>query len=143
MTVRVFNPTEEGGSVPVQVTAIMIGVEDLARSKAFYGEGLGCAIDQDHPGFVSFDLGDGSSSLSLYEREAAAQDAGVSSEGSGFRGVSFHFIVRSSADVDEILGKALEAGGSVVKEGAAAQWGGYSGYFSDLDGYFWKVASAS
>jgi uncharacterized protein len=69
--------------VPLQVTAIMIGVEDLARSKKFYGEGLGCTIDQDHPNFVSFNLGDGSSSLALYEREAAAQDAGVSSEGSG------------------------------------------------------------
>ena len=44
--------------MPVQVTAIMIGVDDLARSKKFYGE-LGCAIDQDHPHFVSFDLGDG------------------------------------------------------------------------------------
>ena len=62
--------------MPLQVTAIMIGVEDLARSKKFYGGGLGCTIDQDHPNFVSFDLGDGSSSLALYEREAAAQDAG-------------------------------------------------------------------
>lgn len=33
----------------VQVTAIMLGVEDLARSKRFYADGLGCAIDQDHP----------------------------------------------------------------------------------------------
>ena len=56
--------------MPLQVTAIMIGVEDLARSKKFYGEGLGCTIDQDHPNFVSFDLGDGSSSLALYERRA-------------------------------------------------------------------------
>ncbi len=61
--------------MPLQVTAIMIGVEDLARSKKFYGEGLGCRIEQDHPNFVSFDLGDGSLSLALYEREAAAQDA--------------------------------------------------------------------
>jgi catechol 2,3-dioxygenase-like lactoylglutathione lyase family enzyme len=63
----------------VPVTAIMIGVEDLARSKKFYGEGLGRKIAQDHPNFVSFDLGAGSSSLALYERAAAAQDAGVSS----------------------------------------------------------------
>ena len=75
----------------VQATAIMLGVEDLARAKTFYAEGLGCAIDQDHPNFVSIDLGEGSSSLALYEREAAAQDAGVSSEGSGFRGVSFGY----------------------------------------------------
>jgi catechol 2,3-dioxygenase-like lactoylglutathione lyase family enzyme len=128
--------------VPVQVTAIMIGVQDLARSKKFYGEGLGCTIDQDHPNFVSFNLGEGSSSLALYQWKAAAQDAGVSSEGSGFRGVSFHYIVPSSEAVDEVMGKAVAAGGGVVKEAAATQWG-YFGYFSDPDGHLWKVASGS
>ena len=129
--------------MPLQVTAIMLGVEDLARSKKFYGEGLGCPIAQDYPNFVSFDLGDGSSSLALYQREAAAQEAGVSSEGSGFRGVSFHYIVPSSEAVDEVMANATAAGGEVVKEAAGAQWGGYFGYFSDPDGYLWKVASPS
>jgi catechol 2,3-dioxygenase-like lactoylglutathione lyase family enzyme len=128
--------------MPLQVTAIMLGVEDLARSKRFYGDGLGCTIDQDHPNFVSFNLGEGSSSLALYERQAAAQDAGVSPEGSGFRGVSFHFIVTSSEAVDEVMADAVAAGGGVVKEAAGAQWG-YFGYFSDPDGYLWKVASGS
>ena len=58
--------------MPLEVTAIMIGVQDLARSKKFYGEGLGCTIDQDYPNFVSFNLGEGSSSLGLHEWEAAA-----------------------------------------------------------------------
>ena len=129
--------------MPLQVTAIMLGVEDLARSKKFYGEGLGCAIEQDYPTFVKFNLGEGSSSLALYQREAAAQEAGVSSEGSGFRGVSFHYIVPSRETVDETIAAAVVAGGSVVKEAAAAQWGGYFGYFSDPDGYLWKVASGS
>ena len=128
--------------MPLQVTAIMLGVEDLARSKKFYGEGLGCTIDQDHPNFVSFNLGEGWS-LALYEWEAAAQDAGVSSEGSGFRGVSFHFIVPSREAVDEVMGNAVAAGGGVVKEAAAAQWGGYFGYFSDPDGYLWKAATSA
>jgi uncharacterized protein len=129
--------------MPLQVTTIMFGVEDLDRSKRFYGEGLGCAIKQDYPGFVKFSLGDESSSLVLYEWEAAAQDAGVPAEGSGFRGVSFHYIVRSREAVDEVMGEAVAAGGGVVKEAAAADWGGYSGYFSDPDGYLWKVATAS
>jgi uncharacterized protein len=128
--------------LPLQVTAIMIGVEDLARSKKFYGEGLGCTIAQDYPSFVSLDLGEGSSSLALYEREAAAQDAGVSSEGSGFRGVSFHYIVPSNEAVDEVMATAVAAGGAVVKEAAGAQWG-YFGYFSDPDGYLWKVAAGA
>jgi catechol 2,3-dioxygenase-like lactoylglutathione lyase family enzyme len=129
--------------VPLEVAAIMIGFEDVARSKKFYGEGLGCTIDQDHPNFVSFNLGDGSSSLGLYEWEAAAQDAGGASKGSGFRGMSFHFIVPSSEAVDEVMSDAVAAGGGVVKEAAASQWGGYFGYFSDPDGYLWKVASTS
>jgi hypothetical protein len=120
----------------------MIGVEDLARSKTFYGEGLGCTIAQDYPNFVSFDLGEGSSSLALYPREAAAQDAGVSPEGSGFRGVSFHHIVPSSEAVDEAMARAVAAGASVVREATASPYG-YFGYFSDPDGYLWKVASGS
>jgi uncharacterized protein len=126
----------------VQVSTIMIGVEDLARSKRFYGDGLGCKIAQDHPTFVSFDLGEGSSSLALYEREAAARDAGVSPEGSGFRGVSFHYVVDSRETVDEVMAQAVAAGAGVVKEAAGTQWG-YFGYFSDPDGYLWKVATGA
>jgi predicted enzyme related to lactoylglutathione lyase len=129
-------------AMPLEMTAIMIGVEDIARSKAFYANGFGATIDQDHPHFVSFDLGAGSSTLCLYQREAAAQDAGVSAEGSGYRGVSFHYIVASSEAVDETINTAVAAGGSVVKAAEAAQWGGYFGYFSDPDGYLWKVAAA-
>jgi len=127
--------------VALQVTAIMLGVRDLDRAKKFYGDGLGCTVDKDYPGFVSLSLGNASSSLALYEWDAAAQDAGVSPEGSGFRGVSFHYIVDSRDTVDQVIADAVAAGGSVVKEAAAAQWGGYSGYFSDPDGHLWKVAT--
>jgi uncharacterized protein len=130
-------------TIKLQVSTIMLGVKDLDRAKKFYAEGLGCEIAQDFPGFVKCDLGEGSPSLVLYEREAAAQDAGVSAEGSGFRGSSFHFVTDSRDVVDEVIRAAMAAGGTVVKEAAAAEWGGYSGYFSDPDGYLWKVATAS
>jgi hypothetical protein len=133
---------QEGTDMALQVTAIMIGVEDVARSKAFYADGLGCPIQQDHPGFVSVGLGD-ATSLAIYGREAAAQDAGVSPEGSGFPGISFHSIVSSKEEVDDVIGKATAAGAKIVRPAEAAQWGGYFGYFSDPDGYLWKVASAS
>ena len=126
----------------LQVTAIMLGVKDLARSKKFYGEGMGGTIDKDYPAFVLLSLGDGSS-LALYERDAAAQDAGVSAEGSGFTGISFHYIVTSRQTVDEVIASAVAAGGEVLKAAAAGQWGGYSGYFSDPDGYLWKVATSA
>lgn len=127
----------------LEVTTIMLGVRDLERSKKFYAEAMGCKIDQDFPGFVSFDLGEGSSSVALYERRAAAQEAGDSAEGSGFTGVSFHFIVSSREAVDEVIGDAVAAGAELVKEAAGAEWGGYFGYFADPDGYLWKVATPS
>jgi uncharacterized protein len=128
-------------TMALQVSAIMLGVKDMDRAKRFYTQGLGCQIDQDYPGFVRCRLGEGSSDLALYEWEAAAQDAGVSAKGSGFRGVSFHFITDSRDEVDTVMQAAESAGGTVVKPAATAQWGGYFGYFSDPDGYLWKVAT--
>ncbi|MDT0341473.1 VOC family protein [Streptomyces litchfieldiae] len=125
----------------LQVSAIMLGVEDLARAKKFYTEGLGCAVEKDTPHFVSLSLGEGSPRLALYEWEAAAADAGVPAEGSGFRGASFHVNPDSREAVDAIMRDAVAAGGSVVKEAAPAQWGGYFGYFSDPDGYLWKATT--
>ena len=146
-TVNAISSRESGSGVSaakvdMKFEVVVIPVADVDRSKKFYTEGLGCTLDQDYPQFVKLTLGDGSSSLAFYQREAAAQDAGVSSEGSGFRGVSFHYIVSSSEEVDEVIGKAVAAGGAVVKAAAATKWG-YGGYFSDPDGFLWKVAFGS
>jgi catechol 2,3-dioxygenase-like lactoylglutathione lyase family enzyme len=129
--------------VLLQVSVIMLAVKDLNRARTFYVEGLGCETDQDFPGFVRCDLGEASSKLALYEWDAAARDAGVSAEGSGFRGVSLHLVTDSRDEVDEVMRAAEAAGGTVVKAAAAAQWGGYFGYFSDPDGYLWKGTTAA
>ena len=83
----------------------------------------------------------GFAALALLGGTAAAQDAGVPSQGSGFRGASFHLNPDSRDLVNETIRNAVAAGGSVVKEAAATQWGGYFGYFSDPDGYLWKVVT--
>ena len=64
----------------------------------------------------------------------------MSSKGSGFRGVSLHYTVDSRDEVDAVMTQAVQAGASVVQEVAATQWG-CCGYFSDPDGYLWKVAT--
>ncbi|WP_219825947.1 VOC family protein [Nonomuraea typhae] len=123
----------------LQASVIMLGVKDVERAKKFYAEGLGCEVTQDYPGFVRCSLGEGSSDLALYGREEAAEEIGVPAEGSGFRGVSFHFITNSRDEVDEVVRAAEAAGGTLVKAVAEADWGGYFGYFSDPDGHLWKV----
>jgi len=78
--------------------------------------------------------------LSLYAREALAEDAAVSPEGSGFRGFTLAHNVRSPEAVDRLLADAVAAGATLVKPGQKVFWGGYSGYFADPDGFLWEVA---
>jgi len=125
----------------LQATVVMLGVNDVERAKQFYVEGMGAEIKQDYRGFVRCSLGEGSSELAFYEWNHVAQDAGVSAEGTGFRGFSFHFITQTRGEVDETIQAAVAAGGTVVKAAEAAKWGGYVGYFSDPDGYLWMVAT--
>ena len=47
---------------------------------------------------------------------------------------------RSRQEVDSVLSEVKSVGGEVVKPAANAFWGGYSGYFRDLDGHLWEVA---
>ena len=121
-----------------EINAVTLGVNDIQASKKFYSN-LGCAIDQDRGGFVSFKLGERSASLSLYTWDALAADAGVSAEGSGFRGVTLNYLV-PAAQVDEVMAAAAKAGAKILKPAQKAQWGGTFGHFTDPDGYIWKVA---
>ena len=84
----------------------------------------------------------GSSFFGLYGRDDLAADAGVDPKGSGFQGITLNYLVSTSKQVDELLAQAKRAGGKIVKEAHKPQWGGYLGYFSDLDGYLWKVVVA-
>lgn len=39
-----------------------------------------------------------------------------------------------------MLAEAQAAGARILKPAEKAFWGGYSGYFSDPDGFLWEVA---
>jgi predicted enzyme related to lactoylglutathione lyase len=121
------------------ISVITIGVSDLSRAKQFYSDGLGWPVAVDQGQFVSFAPADGSSGLALYPMQALAGDAGVDPEGSGFRGVTFNYFVRSDDRVDAVLADAERAGATILRPAQRAKWGGYSGHFADPDGYIWKV----
>jgi Lactoylglutathione lyase and related lyases len=127
----------------LQMSVVMLGVRDVDRAKRFHVGGMGAEIDQDFPGFVRCRLGKGSTMLALYAWDAVAEDAGVSPEGSGFRGVSLHYIADSRDEVDAVMRTARAAGATQVRAEAPAEWGGYVGYFSDPDGHLWKITTAA
>src|SRR5919108_2670852 len=124
------------------IGAVLIGVRDMDRAKRFYSEGLGWPVQQATPAYVGFEAAAGSPAIALYEWKALADDGGVAPDGEGFRGVTFNYFVRSDDRVDAVLAEAERAGGSIIKPGAQAQWGGYTGHFADPDGHLWKIVAA-
>jgi uncharacterized protein len=54
--------------------------------------------------------------------------------------MSLAYNARNRAEVDSVLEHAVSAGAKLVKPAQEAFWGGYSGYFSDPDGFLWEVA---
>lgn len=59
-----------------------------------------------------------------------------------FSGVTLACNMKSREEVDELISRVKEAGGRVAKEPQEVEWGGYSGYFQDPDGYYWEIAYA-
>src|SRR5919106_2917869 len=116
------------------VSSILLGVQDIGRSKEFYTEGLGWKVQQDYGISVFFEP-HGGSLVGFYGRDGLAANVGASPEGSGFSGLVFTYVVRSEARVDEILAEAEKAGGTILKPAATKQWGGYGGSFAEPDGY--------
>jgi uncharacterized protein len=120
------------------VSSLLLGVEDMDRTKQFYTEGLGWEVQRDYGIAVFFGQGDGSL-IGFYGRDGLADRVGVSPEGSGFGGLVLNYVVRSEARVDEIMAEAEKAGATILKPAATFEWGGYGGAFADPDGYIWDI----
>ncbi|WP_280897282.1 MULTISPECIES: VOC family protein [unclassified Streptomyces] len=120
-----------------RITLITLGVSDLARSKAFY-EALGWR-GQEVEETVFFQAG--GLGLVLWSRDRLAVDCGLEpSPPSGFGGIALAHNVRSEAEVDALLAKVVEAGGTLTKPAAVNEIGFYSSAFIDPDGHPWEVA---
>ena len=121
-----------------RINIITLGVHDLARATRFYEQGLGWPKMASPPGVSFFTLG--GTWLGLFPREELAKDAGVPDDGTGFAGFSLAHNLGSEAEVDEAMREALAAGATLTKPAQKVFWGGYAGYFKDLDGHLWGVA---
>jgi catechol 2,3-dioxygenase-like lactoylglutathione lyase family enzyme len=126
--------------IPARVNLVTLGVADLERATAFYSALGWRRSGSSVAGEVSFfDLDN--CVLAVWGYASLADDARVTHwEEPAFHGSAVAINVGSEAEVDEIIGAAVDAGGTVAKEAHKADWGGYSGYFADPDGHLWEVA---
>jgi hypothetical protein len=120
-----------------RLSLITLAVADLDRARRFYEDGLGWrplhALDE-----VAFYQLPGLA-FGLFERKAMEEDARRPIDGT-FSGITLAINERSRVAVDALMAQAQAAGGVILKPAHTASWGGYSGYFTDLDGHTWEVA---
>jgi hypothetical protein len=133
-----------------RIHVITLAVADLERALAFYREGLGLesagvtgtqfAGDEHNPAgdVVMFHL-DGDVILALYPRSELAKDAGIALAPATSGGFSIGHLVASRSEVDALLAKAQDAGGTLTEPAHERPWGIYSGYFRDPDGHLWEI----
>jgi len=121
-----------------RVSLITLGVSDMDRAAAFYTS-LGWVPVDSPDGVIAFDLI--GQTLGLYPLDALAGEIGIDMPvGTGFSGISLAHNVREKSDVAEVLERARNAGGQVLKEAQDVFWGGHHGYFADPDGHIWEIA---
>ncbi len=126
-----------------RISIITLGVSDLKRSTYFYKEGLGLPTSAKKDAVIVFFKTSGAC-LALYPFDKLAEDVSldIPRERSPFPGITLAHNTRTKEEVDLLLSRAEAAGGTIKKPAQDTFWGGYSGYFADLDGYLWEVAYA-
>lgn len=125
-----------------RISMITLGVSDLDRSYKFYRDGLGLPTTRTPEQGVIFFKTSGVC-LALYPLDKLAEDVSPECNGKAkgkFIGVTLAHNTKTKNEVDELLERAEKAGGIIEKKAQNTFWGGYSGYFSDPDGYLWEVA---
>ncbi len=124
-------------------TVITLGVSDIAESIAFY-EALGFQRKYRATGEAVAFFETGGTVISLFPRADLAKDATLPDRKppAAFRGFTLAWNCRSIEEVDAVLKFAISKGASLLKPARRTDYGGYSGYFADPDGYAWEVVVA-
>ena len=123
-----------------RLSFVTLIVRDLDASRRFYVHGLGWPAELDVPGEVLMIRVGDKVVLSLWAESAAVAELGAIGRGDGAPPFTLAHNVASEADVDSALAAAAAAGAEIVAPPVARDWGGYSGYFADPDGFRWEIA---
>ena len=79
--------------------------------------------------------------LGLYERQSLADDLGIPVDAiGGFSGITLAHNLREKDQVAALMQRAEDAGARMLKPAQDVFWGGFHGFFADLDGHVWEIA---
>ena len=123
-----------------RISFLTLAVGDLEASRRFYVDGLGWTPDLEVEGDVVMLMAGERLVLSLWDREHFQAEVGPIMQGDGVPPFTIAHNVATTDEVDAVLATARAAGADPVHDAVQRDWGGYTGYFADPDGYRWEVA---
>ncbi|MFL6157955.1 MAG: VOC family protein [Marmoricola sp.] len=123
-----------------RISFVTLAVADLDRSHAFYVDGLGWRPELFVPGEVLMIRAGEHLVLSLWAESGFEAEVGPVRRGPGVVPLTLSHNVRTDTEVDEILDLAASIGADPLQRAEHRDWGGYSGYFADPDGFRWEIA---
>jgi len=123
-----------------RISFVTLAVRDLDRTRAFYVDGLGWEAALDVPGDVLMIQVGQHVVLSFWVDSSFEAEVGPILRGDGVVPLTLAHNVTTREEVDAVLATARAAGADPVHEAVEREWGGYTGYFGDPDGYRWEIA---
>ena len=123
-----------------RISFVSLAVRDLGACRAFYVDGLGWTASMDMPGEVLMIQVGEHVMLSLWVDHEFEAEVGAIRRGPGVAPITLAHNVARREQVDAVLETARAAGADPVHEAVERDWGGYTGYFGDPDGYRWEIA---
>ena len=127
-------------SMDQRISFVTLAVADLGRTHAFYVDGLGWTPELFVPDEVLMIRVGDKAVLSLWSEQGFEAEVGPIRRGPGVVPITLAHNVATEPEVDEILQLAASLGAE-ASVGEHRDWGGYTGYFSDPDGFRWEIAT--
>lgn len=120
-----------------QISVVTLGIADLAASKRFYNDGFGWTPVFENDEIVFYQMN--GLVLGTWLKDKLGEDSRRPSQLTPGAFALAHN-VSGEREVDAVIARLADHGGTILRSADAPPHGGYRGYVADPDGHAWEIA---
>ena len=120
-----------------RLSFVTLAGRDVAAARAFYVDGLGWQPAYDGEDVLMVQVGE-RLVLSLWDLAAFEAEVGPAAEGPA--PITLAHNVATREEVATVMAQMVAAGARRLSGPEEREWGGFTGYVADPDGYRWEIA---
>ncbi|MDM9627589.1 VOC family protein [Rhizobium sp. S152] len=120
-----------------QISVVTLGISDLALSRRFYTDGFGWTPVFENEEIIFWQMN--GFVLGTFKKDSLEEDMSRKA-GPSPSAYSLAHNVASQAEVEPLMDRLIQAGGTLMRKADAPVHGGFRGYVADPDGHAWEIA---